>query len=189
MNEVLKNIYSRASVRKYKADKVPEEDVKEILRAGFHAANGMNRQALEFVVMENGESIQKYNRKSINLYAEMMRAAGNSNPMIENMVNNPDANIFHGAPMLIFVFANPSAVTPVEDGSLAVGNMMLAAHSMGYGTCFIGFAAGLGRDEEFKKECGMPDSYKYLACMILGRPDGEIEKHSRSDVKILRWVK
>jgi len=189
MNEVLKNIYSRASVRKYKPDAVPEDDIKEILRAGFHAANGMNRQAVEFIVMEKKDLIKKYNRKAINLFAEMTRAAGQPNPMVESMVNNPDADIFYGAPAVVFVFTNQSALTPVEDGSLAVGNMMLAAHSLGYGTCFIGFASGLGNNPEFRKECNVPDGHKYIACMILGRPEGEVEKHSRSDVKILKWFK
>ncbi|MCL2295699.1 MAG: nitroreductase family protein [Methanomassiliicoccaceae archaeon] len=189
MNEVLKNIYTRASVRKYKADKVPEDDIREIIRAGFHAANGMNRQALEFIVIENRDSIRKYNRKAINLYAEMMKASGQPNPMIEKMVNDPSADMFHGAPVLVFVFSNPSAVTPIEDGSLAVGNMMLAAHSMGYGTCFIGLARGLENDKEFRKECSVPDGHKYLACMILGKPEGSTEKHSRSEVKVLKWVK
>jgi len=189
MNETLKNIYSRASVRKYKADKVPDGDIKEILRSGFHAANGMNRQAVEFVVIEDKDVISRYNRKAISLYAEMMRAMGQPNPMIESMANDPKADIFYGAPTVIFVFTGPSAVTPIEDGSLAVGNMMLAAHSMGYGTCFIGFASGLGNDNAFRKECSVPDSHKYIACMILGKPEGDVEKHSRSEVKILKWVK
>ena len=189
MNEILTNIYTRASVRKYRSDKVPEGDIKEILKAGFHAANGMNRQAIEFAVMENKDFISKYNRKAIDLYAEKMRASGQSNPMIEKMAKDPKTDIFYGAPTLIFVFANPSAVTPVEDGSLAVGNMMLAAHSMGYGTCFIGFASFLGDDMEFRKECNAPDGHKCIACMILGKPDGEVETHSRSEVKILNWIK
>ena len=188
MNEVLKNIYARASVRRYKADKVPERDIEEILRAGFHAANGMNRQAIEFVVIENKDVIGRYNRKAITLYAEAVKAAGGSNPMVEKMADDPKSDIFYGAPVLVFVYANPSAVTPVEDGSLAVGNMMLAARSMGYGTCFIGFASSLGNDKEFMEECNVPGGYRYIACMILGKPEGEIEKHSRSDVKILKWV-
>ena len=189
MNETLKSIYGRTSVRRYKADKVPEEDIREILKAGFHAANGLNRQALEFVVVENKDSIKRYSRKGIILFAEMMRAAGQPNAMAERMVDDPKADIFYAAPALIFVFADPTALTPVEDGSLAMGNMMLAAHSMGYGTCFIGFAAGLGYDPEFRKECGVPDDRRYLACMILGRPEGAVEKHPRTEVKILKWVK
>jgi len=189
MNEALKNIYARASVRKYKSDMVPEGDIKEIIKAGFHAANGMNRQAIEFVVIENKGSIFKYNRKAINIFAEMVKASGQSNPMIEKMVDDPKADIFYGAPALVFVFTNPSAVTPVEDGSLAVGNMMLAAHSMGYGTCFIGFASGLGDDKEFRKECNVPDGHRYIACMTLGKPDGKVEAHPRSEVKILKWIK
>ncbi|MDR3074524.1 MAG: nitroreductase [Candidatus Methanoplasma sp.] len=189
MNDTLRSIYGRSSVRKYKEDKVPEEDIREILKAGFHAANGMNRQAIEFAVMENKNSRSKYSRKAISRLAEEAKAAGHSNPMIERMAADPASDIFYGAPAVIFVFADQNAVTPVEDGSLAVGNMMLAAHSMGYGTCFIGFAAGLGGDDEFLKECGVPDNHRYIASMILGKPDGDIDKHPRSDVRVLKWIK
>ena len=183
MNETLGSIYGRASVRKYKAEKVPDEDVKEILKAGFHAANGLNRQALEFVVMENKETIQKYSKKGAAIFIEMMKASGQPGPI------NPPADMFYGAPAIIYVFANPTALTPVEDGSLAVGNMMLAAHSMGYGTCFIGFAAGLGYDEEFRNECKVPEGHSFVACMILGKPDGNIERRPRPEPKILCWNK
>jgi nitroreductase len=67
--------------------------------------------------------------------------------------------------------------------------MMLAAHSMGYGTCYIGFGAGLGYDPEFRKECNVPDGHNYVACMILGRPDGAVEKRTRPEVKVLKWIK
>jgi nitroreductase len=189
MNETLKSIYGRASVRKYKADKVPEDDIREILKAGFHAANGLNRQAIEFAVVENKDLIRSYNRKGIILFAEMMRAMGRPFPMAEKMVDDPSADIFYGAPAVIFVFARPDALTPVEDGSLAAGNMMLAAHSMGYGTCFIGFAAALGNDKEFRKECNVPEDRIYVACLILGKPDGTIERRPRPEVKIHKWVK
>ncbi|MDR1404779.1 MAG: nitroreductase family protein [Candidatus Methanoplasma sp.] len=189
MNETLGSIYERSSVRKYKSEKVPENDLREILKAGFCAANGMNRQAIEFAVMENAGSIFKYSRKIISKLAEEARHSGNSNPIINRMAEDPAADIFYGAPAVIFVFAGQNAITPVEDGSLAVGNMMLAAHSMGYGTCFIGFAAGLGHDTEFLEECGVPAGHRYVACMIIGKPDGNIEKHPRSDVKIIKWIK
>jgi nitroreductase len=134
-------------------------------------------------VLENPDTIRKYSVKGAALFIEMMKAAGQPAPI------NPPADMFYGAPAIVFVFANPTALTPVEDGSLAVGNMMLAAHSMGYGTCFIGFAAGLGYDPEFRHECNVPDGHTFIACMILGKPDGHIERRPRPDVKILKWAK
>ncbi|MCL2148513.1 MAG: nitroreductase family protein [Methanomassiliicoccaceae archaeon] len=189
MNETLRSIYDRWSVRKFKDEKVPVDVINEILKAGLHAANGMNRQAVRFAVIEDKEMIKKYNRKAITLFAEMARAAGQPNPMAERMAGDPDADIFYGAPGIVFVFTAPDAVTPVEDGALAVGNMMLAAHSLGYGTCFIGFAAGLGQDPEFLAEMDVPEGHRYIACMILGRPDGDVERRPRPDVKVLKWVK
>jgi len=58
MNEVLKNIYARRSVRSYDGKKVPEETVREIIKAGTFAPSGMNVQGLRFVVMENQERIE-----------------------------------------------------------------------------------------------------------------------------------
>jgi nitroreductase len=189
MNEALKNIYGRASVRKYKEEKVPDDVIREILKAGFHAANGLNRQAVRFVVVENRQLINKYNKQAIKLFAEMMRSFGQPDPVVEKMVEDPKSDIFYGAPALLFVYTDPTAVSPAEDGLLAAGNMMLAAHSMGYGTCFIGFAIGLGNDPEFRNECNVPEGYGYHACLILGKPEGDIENRPRSEVKILKWVK
>ncbi len=184
--DIFDAIYGRSSVRRYKKEKVPEKDVEEILKAGFHAANGMNAQALRFVVMQDQKKISEFSNKA---RLTLLNSGANFPPHIMERMKDPSMDIFHGAPSLIFIFASPEALTPVEDGSLAAGNIMLAAHAMGYGTCFIGFAGALGNDPEFRKECNVPEDHRHIACLLLGKPEGDVEKHPRSDVKILKWMK
>lgn len=186
--DVMDAIYGRSSVRKYKEDSVPEKDIKEILKAGFHAATGMNSQSLRFAVVQNKDAINDLNDKVKTLSLASDRAK-NYPERVLSRFNDPDYNVFHKAPALIFLFSAPGATTPVEDGSLAAGNMMLASYAMGYGTCFIGFARVLSDDKEFRKECCVPDDHIYLACISLGKPDGTPDRRPRPDVKILNWIK
>jgi len=183
MNAILENIYSRSSVRKYKNEQVPDGDIKEILKAGSYAASGMNRQPLRFAVVQDKDLITNLSNEIKGI------VAGGAAPELKAKLLDPNYNIFHNAPTLIFTFASPDALTPVEDGSLAVSNMMLAAHSMNYGTCFIGFAAPLGNSDDFRKLCNVPEDHKYLSCVCLGTPEGIPEKHPKNDVKILNWIR
>ncbi|MDR0523696.1 MAG: nitroreductase family protein [Candidatus Methanoplasma sp.] len=189
MNETLESIYGRSSVRRYRADRVPEEDVREIIRAGFHAATGMNRQALEFSVAEDPGFIRRCGRRAVSLLAESADPSDGIGAMARSLAADPSSDIFYGAPAVVFVFARPDAATPVEDGALAIGNMMLAARSMGYGTCYIGLAAAIGGDRGLMAELGAPADRRYLACMTLGRPDGEAGGSRRPEARILGWVK
>ncbi|MCK9323033.1 MAG: nitroreductase [Candidatus Methanomethylophilaceae archaeon] len=189
MNEVLRCIYERSSVRKYKSDIVSDADIKEILNAGIHAPSGMNAQGLRFVIIQNTDMIAELNRVSKDLYLKNSAATGGGHPVLDKICSNPKTDLFHGASTLIFTFAAPDTATPTEDGALAVENMMLAAHSMGYGTCFIGLAAPLGYYPTFREESEVPDDHMFLSCIVLGVPDGKPEVHPKEDMKILSWTK
>lgn len=69
--------------------------------------------------------------------------------------------------MFILIFVCPEVVEEY-DCALAAEYMILAAHSLGIGNCWIGLAMGLGEDKEFLKEAGMPEGFKYIAPIILG---------------------
>ena len=196
MNEVLKNIHARRSVRSYSDKGVPEETVREVLTAGTYAPNGMNAQALRFVVLENKELIDRYSGVAKELFkAGMAMNRPKDAPVPENMqglmktLSNPDFNIFYHAPVAVFVFAHPSALTPVEDASTAVENMFLYARSLGIGSCWIGFASSLAHSPEFLKECQAPSDHKLVAQFILGYPKGELSEGKRNEPQILSWIK
>ena len=170
MNAVLENIYDRRSVRSYSDKAVSDETIDELIDAGFHAANGMNAQKLRFSVVSDKAKLKEYSIRGKALYLQFMKEAGIQIPELEKNLNNSDYDIFYGAPTVIFIYSSPGILTAAEDASLAAGNIMLAARSMGLGTCWIGLAAGLGNDAGFLKDNKVPDGHNLMATIILGYP-------------------
>ena len=124
MNEVLNCLETRRSCRAYRPEQVPEEALQEILRAGLYAPSGMGRQSVKLLVVQDPAAI-----------AALERLNG-------GVLGSPEAHPFYGAPTVCVVLADAAAFTAVEDGSLALGNLMNAAHSLGIASCCIlGYAA------------------------------------------------
>jgi nitroreductase len=177
-------------VRSYSDKPVSDENIKELIKAGFHAANGMNLQKLRFSVVTNRKKLQEYSNRGKELYLGYMKAAGHENAGLEANLRNEGYNIFYDAPAAIFIYAAPGILTGTEDASLAAGNIMLAASSLGLGTCWIGLAAGLGNDEGFLKDNSIPKDHEMLAAIILGYPKNNLRECSkRSDPQIFNWIR
>jgi nitroreductase len=88
-----------------------------------------------------------------------------------------DSDPFYGAPIVIVVFADTARYTYVEDGSLAIGNMLNAAHSLGLASCWIHRAGQVFDSPEGRamaREWGIPDSYKGIGNVILGYAEGDL---------------
>jgi len=189
MNQVTECIDTRVSVRNYKDEKIPEDVIRELLRLGFRGPNAMNKQALAFAVVEDREKAKEFSdrAKALRIEGEKLKSEPDEK-LIETLLND-DFNIFFNSPVQIFIFSSPEGVKPIEDGSVAAENITLAAHSMGYGTCFIGFAQGLGRDKKFRSDLNVPGDYTYLMAMTLGVPAEKTPVTPRKDLEILSWHK
>ena len=88
-----------------------------------------------------------------------------------------DSDPFYGAPVVIIVLADRSVPTYVYDGSLVMGNLMLAAHELGVGSCWIHRAREEFASEEGKailKELGIEGDYEGIGHCILGYADGPL---------------
>ena len=158
MNEVLNAIYERRSVKKYTDRPVPAELLDEILKAGSWAANGKAWQAPVMVAVTDPETRETLRR----LNAEIL--------------GNPDADPFYGAPTVVVVLSDSDRFTYVEDGSLVIGNMMLAAYSLGVDSCWIHRAREMFETEEgkaLKAKWGLGDNYIGIGNCILGYADEE----------------
>lgn len=155
MNEMIHTIISRRSCKKFKEDDVPQETINQIVEAGLYAANGKGLQSpIIIVVTEKStrEKLSQLNRK----YDEK---------------NRPDP--FYGAPVILVVLANKKISTAVYDGSLVIGNMMLAAHVLGVGSCWVHRAKEVFEDDEGKeilKEIGVEGDYEGIGHCIIGYP-------------------
>ena len=131
MNETIKILLERRSVRGYKEDLVPEEVLNEILEAGEYAPSGMGQQGTLMVVTQNPELVAKLSKMN----ADVM---------------GTESDPFYGAPTVVVVFADSNMPTCVENGSLVMGNLMNAAHALGVDSCWIHRAREVFASEEGK---------------------------------------
>lgn len=159
MSEVLDKMKSRRSIRKYKPDMVPQDVLNQIIEAGLYAASGMGYQ--------NTIIIQVTNKKLRDEISELNRE-------IAGMKEGTDP--FYGAPAMLIVLAKKDWRTGVYDGSLVMGNLMLAAHELGLGSCWIHrakeeFETDWGK--ELLKSLGIEEEYDGIGHCALGYIDGE----------------
>ena len=189
-NDVLKNIYSRRSVRDYLPDGVPDEVIRELILAGTYAPSAANKQPWRFVVIKNRDLIKKLSGKAKDLWME--QAAKSSQPELKSlasMVSQQNLDIFFNAPLLIMIFSDSDAFSPQIDCALAGENMMLAARSLGIGSCWIGLAAPLGQDPAIMADLSVPDRCKLEGCLIFGYPLKLDQKAPKRDEDvILKWI-
>lgn len=188
-NAVLDNIYQRRSVRNYSNKEVTDEVIKEIIRAGTYAPTAVNKQPWRFVVVKNRQLIEEYDERARKAFLTAYKDA--EHPDLGRYIqylSKPTTRIFYGAPVLILVFASPDVIND-HDCALAAENMMLAAQSLGIGSCWIGLALGLGYDEEFLKEAEVPEGHKLIAPLIFGYPANDnLKAPSRKSDVILKWI-
>lgn len=152
MNDIVRNMKERRSCRSYKKDQITESALKDILTAGEWAPSGMGAQSPMLVAIQNPEVIEKVSKMNAQVIGH------NTDP-------------FYGAPTVVVVFADPTKITYLEDGSLAIGNMMNAAHSLGLASCWIHRAKQVFETPEgieLMKEWGVPEGYVGIANCLLG---------------------
>ena len=165
MNDVINALKNRRSFRKYKLDMVPKEIISEIVDAGLYAASGMGKQETKIIVVTNKETRDKF--------AEMNRKIGGWDEGFDP---------FYGAPVVLIVIGNKNTATHVYDGSLVIGNMMVAAHSLGIGSCWIHRAKEefeTPEGKELLKSLGIEGDWEGIGHCILGYTDGNTPKAAK----------
>ncbi|MCI8326775.1 MAG: nitroreductase family protein [Lachnospiraceae bacterium] len=150
---------TRRSIRKYKPDMIPQEVLDKIIEAGIYAASARGHQ--------NAIIIQITNRELRDQIAKM-------NCEIGGWEDGFDP--FYGAPAMLIVLAKKDWANRVYDGSLVMGNLMLAAHELGIGSCWIHrakeeFETEWGR--ELLKSLGIKEEYEGIGHCALGFVEGE----------------
>lgn len=173
MNETIKTIVSRRSIRSYLPDKISQEKLDEILKAGTYAATGMGMQSPIIVAVTNKEVRDKLSKMN----AEIM---------------GTDTDPFYGAPVVVVVLADKNRPTHVYDGSLVMGALMDAAYSLGIGSCWVHRAKEEFESPEGKallKEWGIEGEYEGIGHCILGYPKGDIPKAKPRKENYIHYVK
>ena len=162
--DVIKAIRERRSIRKYKPDPIGDEDMQVILQAGRWAPSASNKQPWHFIVVQDAERRKK-----------LAKAHAYGRFMAES-------------PVVIVVIGDPSKHPKyyLADPHNAVQNMLLAAYSLGLGTCWMG-VRDTDIEPAFRDILGIPEDLRVVCCVSVGYPDQKRES-TRLDFKdIVSW--
>lgn len=174
-NEVLNTIMARRSVRKYLDKPVEHAKLEAIANAGINAPSAMNRQNWAVRIIED----QK-------LLADVTEVYKQENPqMVERDPNFK--NMFRNAPNLICVCSPANGGNDLDAGLLCE-NMMLAAQSLGLGTCIqtgpVRFLVSNEKAKFFLDRLDIPEGYKLLCVIAVGYPDESPDAKPRDAAKV-----
>lgn len=162
MNSTIKDMIERRSIRKFRADEVPQALIDEVIEAGLYAASGKGKQSPIIVAVTNPDLRTQISR---------------DNCRIGGWQEGHDP--FYGAPVILMVLAPKVVPTAVEDGSLVLGNLMLAGHALGLGTIWINRAKEAFEEPYYKdllKKIGIEGEYIGVGHCALGYRDGDLPK-------------
>ena len=171
--DAIQNLLTRRSVRQYKEDPIPQDVLERIVEAGTYAATGMGKQSPIIVAVTNRALRDRLSRMN----AAVMGGSGDP---------------FYGAPVVLVVLADKSIGTHVYDGSLVMGNLMLAAHAEGVASCWIHRAKEEFESEEGRqilRDLGIEGDYEGIGHCILGYADGEEPQPKPRKASYVYWAK
>lgn len=170
MNETLKTLTSRCSVKKYTDRQVPDDLLDAVLNAGLYAPSGLNNQKVICVAVRD--------KGTRDLLAKL-----------NTEIRGAESDMFYGAPCVIVVLSDPERNTWVEDGSLVMGNLMNAAHSLGLGSCWVHRARetfDLPEGKALLRQWGIPEHYRGIGNCILGYTDVPPVQKPRLENRIIK---
>ncbi|MFO7666755.1 MAG: nitroreductase family protein [Desulfobacterales bacterium] len=195
--QLLRLMRSRRSCRNYKEKQVDRNILEDLVKIGITAPSGTNSQGWTFTILPTRDAVLVLVNqialyfKELNNMAEkshirlLMKLTGNREldiyyknyyetvkETLSEWENKGRDRLFHGATSAIIVGSRPGATCPAEDALLATQNILLGAHSIGLGSCLIGFAvSAIKRDPKIKLTVGVPADEKVYAVIALGWPD------------------
>ena len=174
MNETIKTLIGRRSIRKYKAEMPKKDDLEQIVTAGLYAASARGCQSAKILVVTNPELRARL--------SEMNRKIGGWNEGFDP---------FYGAPVIFIVLEPKDWGNRVYDGSLAMGNLMVAAHSLGLGSIWVHRAKEEFESDEGKKilkELGIEGEWEGIGHCAVGYADCETPKAEERKPNRVLWA-
>ena len=204
---------SRRSCRNYTEQVVDRSALEDLVKIGTTAPSGTNCQHWTFTVLPERAAVIALAERIGSFFKRLNRAAEKTlmrkalkligKPTLENYYQDYYQSVkegllaweqhqrdllFHGAPALIVVASRPNGSCPMEDAMLASQNILLGAHSMGLGTCLIGFAVeAIQYDPAIKKFLNIPDEETVYAVIALGYPDEEYRGLTGRKKAVMRY--
>ena len=198
--EVIKCIKERRSIRNYLDKEVSKEIIEEIIEAGRYAPSAENRQPWKFIVITDKALINEMSREVKRQIKRILKQRWKWKRKFKDLkeretviflnaiANSSKDIIFYNAPVVIFIVTDDRAFND-ESCACAAQNMMLAAWSMGIGSCWIGFAKFLEANKNIMQKIGIPPECHIAACLIFGYPAKVPKAALRNPMaSIIKWI-
>ncbi len=171
---VLRTIRQRRTVRRYRTDSVPREDLMAILDAARYAPTAANQQPWRFLVVQDRQKLEELEGLAVEWYLERVRAAAGGADLDIDSLRVELRPLLAGAlsaPVYVAVLVDSRVRISkylVQDGSLAAGYLMIAARALGYGT---GFFTTFFPEEKMREFFAIPDRFSLICFTPIGVPE------------------
>ena len=185
---IMEAIYKRCSVRSYSPERLDETTIRALLAAAVRAPTAVHFEPWAFAILQDTSALKRLSDRAKPLFLEeVQRAHLDRGGHTLDIFASPDFNMFYNAGTLIIICGKPMGPFVVADCWLAAENLILAACSMGLGTCVIGSAVPALNTPDIKAEFGIPDELTAIAPIIVGVPSGETPPTARKEPEIVFW--
>ncbi len=178
MNEVIRNLLERRTIRHYKDEQIREDELQLILQAGLYASTAGGRQLPVMLVCQDKETNEKLGRINRTAFGRANSDGIHFVSQAQKSIADDDSikSGFYGAPTVVTLFAPSDWLYGVNDCTSVAVNMTLAAWSLGIGSCYVSraeetFASEPGR--KLMQEAGIDERYTARVCLCLGYPEGD----------------
>lgn len=183
-NETIQSILTRRSIKIYKQDQVPEEELLTILEAARFAPSGMGLQEWRFTAVLNKDELSALNEAAKQVLLDLPEGDSVLKPLrnqAKHYLDKPDFNFFYNAPTLVIVTSakDPVLTSPSADCAAALENMFVAAHSLGVSSCWINLLTRMNEFPEIRRlftKWGIPENERCYGCAALGYNGGPEKK-------------
>ncbi|MHB8128890.1 MAG: nitroreductase family protein [Mobilitalea sp.] len=181
MKEILDIIRTRRSIRSYSEEQIPDMKLNEILEAAIHAPSGSNSQTWLFTVLQNTEILKTLNEYVRNAFMKFEVNENTYRSIVggKKASINPNYNFYYDAPTLIIASNDNSYPNAIADCAAALQNILLTAHSLDLGACWINQLTWFGNEPEIRElltEVGIPRNHMVCCSAAVGFPSGNIPK-------------
>ncbi|MDD5711426.1 MAG: nitroreductase [Smithellaceae bacterium] len=215
-NPVEKVIMERRSIRAFKKEPVPNSLIRRVLEAGRFAPSAGNAQPWKFIVVKDQELIAEMDRATAKLTKFMMWFVDYNRGPIRRLLLAPftrfmtrfmpnklhpipfnllqqisadKASSFYNPPVMILLLIDKRGVgVPALDAGICGQNMVLAAHSLGLGTCWVGMMTVLMMNPLWRRKLGIKSPYELTDCILMGWPKGDYDGEVPREVQTVEWI-
>ena len=187
--EALEAIMTRRSVRKFKKKQITDAKLEKILMAGTYAPSALALQPWAFVVVQDQAFLKKVSDYCVPIMIALMKDAHDGmSDAFRTLLMSPGYSIYYHAPTVIMVVGKSGSRFREIDCSLAAENMMLAAHALGIGSCWIGSTEVAYENKELLAGFRIPEGYSPVGTIVFGYPEETPTAHDKNPAKVT-WIR